>query len=152
MICEPMQCDDISKAVLEAWHRVSYGITDAELDEAKNRLVTLLLNQQSSMLSLLLPYNSNSDQLNEMLTNFFLCTFVGTKGSCENIGNSVLSLGRVTPLAELEASITRLSNETIRDVTDKYINNKCLVASAVGPIENLTDYVNLRTRMYWARV
>lgn len=66
MICEPMQCDDISKAVLEAWHRVSYGITDAELDEAKNRLVTLLLNQQSSMLSLLLPYNSKYDQLNEM--------------------------------------------------------------------------------------
>lgn len=47
-ICEPLQCEEIVKATLDAWHRVAYGITDAELDMAKNRLVTKLLNQCSS--------------------------------------------------------------------------------------------------------
>jgi len=122
-VCEPLQCDQISKAILDAWHRVSYSITDAELEEAKNRLITKLLTQQSS-----------------------------SKGLCEEIGNSVLSIGRHTSLAELESAIAKVSNQTIRDVTDKYTNNKCPVVSAVGPIEGLTDYVNIRTRMYWARV
>lgn len=77
---------------------------------------------------------------------------VGSKTNCENIGNSVLSLGHAQSVADLEGAISRLDNQTVRDVTDKYTNNKCLVVSAVGPVENLTDYVNLRTRMYWARV
>lgn len=56
------------------------------------------------------------------------------------------------PLNELVRKIDTLSNDTIREVTDKYTNNKCPVLSAVGPIEALPDYVNIRTRMYWARV
>ncbi|XP_055315672.1 mitochondrial-processing peptidase subunit beta-like [Sitodiplosis mosellana] len=122
-VCEPLQCEHISKAVLEAWHRVSYSITDAELDQAKNRLITKLLAEQST-----------------------------SKGNCEDIGRSILATGRRTPLNELVATIQNLSNQTVRDITDKYTNNKCPVLSAVGPVENLTDYVNIRTRMYWARV
>lgn len=122
-VCEPEQCDDISKAILDAWHRVSYSITDAELEEAKNRLITKLLTETST-----------------------------TKGNCEDIGNSVLSVGRHVSVAELEAAISKVSHEAIREATDKYTNNKCPVVSAVGPIEGLSDYVNIRTRMYWARV
>lgn len=76
----------------------------------------------------------------------------GTKGNCEDIGRSVVAMNRRIPLNELVQTIEGYSNQTIRDVTDKYTNNKCPVLSAVGPIENLIDYVNLRTRMYWARV
>lgn len=50
-VCEPLQCDDIAMAVLEAWKRVSYSITDAELDEAKNRLITQILTQQNGTLT-----------------------------------------------------------------------------------------------------
>lgn len=46
-VCEPLQCEDFAKEALDAWHRTAYGITEAELDEAKNRLITQLLNQQS---------------------------------------------------------------------------------------------------------
>lgn len=85
-------------------------------------------------------------------SNAFYLQILATKGSCEDIGNSVLSLGRAVPLHELVSSIANVSNQTVRDITDKYTNNKCPVISAVGPVENLTDYVNIRTRMYWARV
>lgn len=43
-----------------------------------------------------------------------------------------------------------MSSTTIREAVDKYTGNKCPVISAVGPVENLTDYINVRTRMYWA--
>lgn len=82
----------------------------------------------------------------------FCFVISATKGSCEDIGRSVLALNHRAPLNEVIKVIDALSHETIREVTDKYTNNKCPVLSAVGPIENLTDYVNLRTRMYWARV
>lgn len=149
-----MQCDDISKAILDAWHRVSYGISDAELDTAKNRLITKLLNEQSSKLHLLLVPILNFLFVYPIIyinIHYFIIS-KGTKGNCEDIGRSVLALNRRVPLNELINSIEGYSNQAVRDVTDKYVNNKCPVLSAVGPIENLTDYVNLRTRMYWARV
>ncbi|XP_031634631.1 mitochondrial-processing peptidase subunit beta-like [Contarinia nasturtii] len=123
IVCEPMQCDEISRSALKTWHRIANSITDAELDQAKNRLITQLLSQQSS-----------------------------SKGICEDIGNSILSLGRRAPLGEVVASIQNISNQTVRDVTDKYTSNKCLVVSAVGPVEQLMDYVNLRARMYLTRL
>lgn len=47
-VCEPEQLEQISKNILDAWHRVSYSITDSELEEAKNRLITKLLTETSS--------------------------------------------------------------------------------------------------------
>jgi hypothetical protein len=34
----------------------------------------------------------------------------------------------------------------------KYIYDHCPVIAAVGPIENLTDYNNIRGAMYWLRM
>lgn len=71
---------------------------------------------------------------------------------CEDVGNSIVSNGHRLSVNELVNGIVNCSNDTIRSTTEKYVNNKCPVVSAVGPVENLTDYVNIRTRMYWARV
>lgn len=50
-----MQCMPAAEAVLDAWHRISYGVTDAELDEAKNRLIKKLLTKLNSMYFSLSP-------------------------------------------------------------------------------------------------
>ncbi|XP_031634630.1 mitochondrial-processing peptidase subunit beta-like [Contarinia nasturtii] len=123
IVCEPMQCDEISRSALKTWHRIANSITDAELDQAKNRLITQLLSQQNS-----------------------------SKANCEDIGRSILAVGHRTPLSEVVASIQNVSNQTVRDITDKYVSNKCPVVSAVGPVEQLMDYVNLRARMYLSRL
>lgn len=47
-VCEPMQCEDVSAATMDAWHRLSYSITDAELDIARNRLINQLLTELTS--------------------------------------------------------------------------------------------------------
>lgn len=87
-----------------------------------------------------------------MVSHLFYNKITATKGICEDIGRSVIATGHRVPLNDLVKLIDSQSHESIQQVTDKYTNNKCPVLSAVGPIENLTDYVNLRTRMYWARV
>lgn len=83
---------------------------------------------------------------------FFFLIVSGTKGNCEDIGKSMIYLNRRIALNELVKNIQNYSFDEIREVTDKYTNNKCPVVAAVGPVENLTDYVNIRTRMYWARL
>lgn len=42
--------------------------------------------------------------------------------------------------------------DTIHNVGMKYIFDHCPVIAAVGPVENLPDYNNIRSSMYWLRV
>lgn len=79
--------------------------------------------------------------------NFYLI-FLGPEGSCKHIGNSVLALGHAPSAADLENAISTLSNDTIRNVANKYVTNKCFTVSAVGPIGWMEDYVNLRTKIF----
>lgn len=70
------------------------------------------------------------------------------EGSCKHIGNSVLALGHSPSATDLANAISALSNDTIRDTADKYISNKCMVVSAVGPIGELEDYINIRAKKF----
>lgn len=88
-----------------------------------------------------------------LFIDLLLMLFVtGTEGSCQLIGQSVLALNRGLPLNELVESIQNCSNQHIREVADKYINNKCPVISAVGPLDNLLTYLNYRTKTNWLRI
>lgn len=51
IVCEPMQSEGAVGSLIDAWHRLSYSITDAELETAKNRLITHLLKKHSSKLT-----------------------------------------------------------------------------------------------------
>lgn len=42
--------------------------------------------------------------------------------------------------------------QNVRDVAMKYIFDRCPAIAAVGPIENLPDYMRIRGSMYWLRV
>lgn len=56
-VCDPNDCMDAAESVLDAWHRVSYGVTDAELDAGKSRLikdVLVKLNSKRQFLLLIL--------------------------------------------------------------------------------------------------
>lgn len=48
-VCDGDHCMTAAENVLDAWHRISYSVTDAELDEAKNRLIKHLLTKLNSM-------------------------------------------------------------------------------------------------------
>lgn len=78
----------------------------------------------------------------------FFFYFAGSKGSCLDIGKSILLFGQRTPVKDVIETIEKTSNEKIRETVEKYTHNKCLVISAVGPCENLHEYVYYRNQMW----
>jgi len=120
-VCDPMKCDDMASTVFNEWVRLCSIVTDGEVERAKNLLKTQLLHQAE-----------------------------GTNTLCQDIGHQVLTSGRRVPIYELIGKIDNVDTNVLRNVCSKYIYNQCMAVSAVGPVENLSDYVNLRTQTYWA--
>ncbi|XP_015604203.1 mitochondrial-processing peptidase subunit beta [Cephus cinctus] len=122
-VCDPMQCEDFTREVQQEWLRLCTSVTEKEVSRAKNILKTNMLLQLD-----------------------------GTTAICEDIGRQMLCYNRRIPLHELEARIDSVTAKNIHDVGMKYIYDHCPVVAAVGPVENLPDYVNIRSGMYWIRV
>ncbi|XP_022659024.1 mitochondrial-processing peptidase subunit beta-like [Varroa jacobsoni] len=114
--------DDIMIAVQEEWMRICTEATDGDVTRAKNLLKTNLLLQLD-----------------------------GTTPLCEDIGRQMLCYGRRIPLHELEARIDAIDADTIRNVCQTYIYDRCPVVAAVGPVEGLTEYTRIRGQMYRLR-
>merc|ERR1712037_1079902 len=105
------------------WMRLATSVTDFEVNRAKNLLKTNMLLQLD-----------------------------GTTPICEDIGRQMLCYGRRMPQHELEARIDAVDAALVKDTCYKYIYDRCPAIAAVGPIENLPDYNNVRSRMYWLRM
>lgn len=109
-------------AIAHEWMRITTTATEGEVERAKNLLKTNILLQLD-----------------------------GTTSVCEDIGRQMLCYGRRIPLTELEARIESVTAKTIRDIGYKYIYDQCPVIAAVGPTENLTDYIRFRNKLAWFR-
>ncbi|KAG5344584.1 MPPB peptidase, partial [Acromyrmex charruanus] len=122
-VCDPMKCEDMVFCIQQEWMKLCTAVTEKDVTRAKNILKT----------------------------NMFL-QLDGTTAICEDIGRQILCYNRRIPLHELEMRIDSVTAETIQNVGMKYIFDHCPVVAAVGPVENLTDYNNIRGAMYWFRV
>lgn len=71
----------------------------------------------------------------------------GTTPICEDIGRQILCYGRRIPLHELEARINNVTAKNVRDVCTKYLVNRNPAVAAVGPIESLPPYEQIRDRL-----
>lgn len=109
--------------ITQEWMRMCNSITDFEVDRAKNLLKTNMLLQLD-----------------------------GTTPICEDIGRQMLCYGRRIPQHELEARIDAVDANLVKATCFKYIYDRCPAIAAVGPVENLTDYNVIKSRMYWLRV
>lgn len=72
----------------------------------------------------------------------------GTTPICEDIGRQFLFYKRRIPLHELEKRIDSIDVDIVRKVAHKYIYDRCPVLAAVGPIETLPEYNQIRSLMY----
>ena len=77
---------------------------------------------------------------------------IGTTPITEDIGRQYLCYNRRIPLYELEQRIDSVTTQNVRDVAMKYIYDRCPAVAAVRPVENLPDYVKIRSSMYWLRL
>ncbi|KFB40497.1 AGAP000935-PA-like protein [Anopheles sinensis] len=122
-VCDPLMCEDMLFNVQQEWMRLCTMVTEGEVERAKNLLKTNMLLQLD-----------------------------GTTPICEDIGRQMLCYNRRVPVHELERRIDSVSAENVRDVAMKYIYDRCPAVAAVGPVENLPDYMRIRASMYWSRL
>ncbi|KAF8044850.1 hypothetical protein N665_6357s0001 [Sinapis alba] len=114
--------DDLSYAIMHEVTKLAYRVSDPDVTRARNQLKSSLLLHMD-----------------------------GTSPIAEDIGRQLLTYGRRIPTAELFARIDAVDASTVKRVANKYIYDKDIAISAIGPIQDLPDYNKFRRRTYWNR-
>ncbi|XP_061921644.1 mitochondrial-processing peptidase subunit beta isoform X1 [Entelurus aequoreus] len=122
MVCEPGTINDMMHFTQQQWMSLCTNVSESEVARAKNLLKTNMLLHLD-----------------------------GSTPICEDIGRQMLCYSRRIPLHELEFRIDAVDTSTIKDVCTKHIFNKAPTIAAVGPIEQLPDYNQIRNGMFWMR-
>ncbi|KFB50759.1 AGAP005558-PA-like protein [Anopheles sinensis] len=121
--CDPLLCEDMLFNVQNEWMRLCTMVTDGEVERAKRQLKTRRL-----------------------------AKLEGPEAICKDIGRQVLQSGRREPLHEFERRLENVTAANVREVGMKYIFDRCPAVAAVGPVENLPDYMRIRSSMSWVRL
>ncbi|XP_052119728.1 mitochondrial-processing peptidase subunit beta isoform X1 [Frankliniella occidentalis] len=122
-VSDGMTIENMVWNIQEAWKKMCTSLTERDVIRARNLLKTNMLLQLD-----------------------------GTTPICEDIGRQMLCYNRRIPINELEQRIDSVTAKDIMNVCMKYIYDKCPVVAAVGPVEQLPDYNNIRSGMYWIRL
>lgn len=110
--------DDLVHFTLREWSRLSYNVTEAEVERAKAQL------KASILLSL-----------------------DGTTAVAEDIGRQIITSGRRMGPEEVERVVSRISEKDIMDFAQRKLWDQDIAISAVGSIEGLLDYNRIRGDM-----
>lgn len=119
-VCERHIVEDFCFAITDEFRRLALALNLADLERGKNLLKTSILLQLD-----------------------------GTTPVCEDIGRQMLCYNRRIPYHELEARINAVTVSDLREVMMKYVYDRCPAMAAVGPCEDLIDYENLRSKMFF---
>lgn len=103
--------DDLVHFTLREWSRLSYNVTEAEVERAKAQL------KASILLSL-----------------------DGTTSSAEDIGRQIITTGRRMGPEEIERVISQISEKDVMSFAQRKLWDQDVAVSAVGSIEGLLDY------------
>ncbi|ENN72490.1 hypothetical protein HUJ04_001113 [Dendroctonus ponderosae] len=122
-VCDPLKIEDMVFNIQEEFMRLCTSVTEGEVERAKALLTANTLLQLDTSTAV-----------------------------CEDIGRQLLCYGRRLPPHELTHRINSITARNVRDVMYKYLYDRCPAIAAVGPVENLPDYNNIRSSMYWIRV
>ncbi|XP_051117540.1 probable mitochondrial-processing peptidase subunit beta, mitochondrial isoform X1 [Andrographis paniculata] len=121
-VAKPDCLDDLSYAIMYEITKLCYRVSEADVIRARNQLKS----------SLLLHID-------------------GTSPIAEDIGRQLITYGRRIPYAELFSRIDAVDTSTIKRVANRFIFDRDVAISAIGPIQGLPDYNWFRRRTYWLR-
>lgn len=119
---KPDCLDDLAYSIMYELSKLCYRVSEDDVTRARNQLKS----------SLMLHID-------------------GTSPVAEDIGRQLLTYGRRIPFAELFARIDAVDASTVKRVANRFIFDRDVAISAVGPIQNLPDYNWFRRRTYWLR-
>ncbi|XP_073149901.1 probable mitochondrial-processing peptidase subunit beta, mitochondrial [Henckelia pumila] len=121
-VAKPDCLDDLAYAIMYEITKLCYRVSEADVIRARNQLKS----------SLLLHID-------------------GTSPVAEDIGRQLLTYGRRLPYAELFARIDSVDATTVKRVANRFIFDRDVAITAMGPIQGLPDYNWFRRRTYWLR-
>lgn len=122
-VSDPMKIENMVYNIQNVWKLMCTSLTERDVIRARNLFKTNMLLQLD-----------------------------GTTPVCEDIGRQMLCYNRRIPINELEQRIDSVTAKDIMNVCMKYIYDKCPAVAAVGPVEQLPDYNNIRSGQYWIRL
>jgi processing peptidase subunit beta len=123
LVAQPHHLDDAIFQVLNEYVRLGRGATESEVERAKTKLCSSLL-----------------------------MTLDGHTATMEDIGRQLLTHGRRLSPAEVALRIDAITVGDVQRVARQYCEDVDPVVAAVGPLEELPDYNNLRGWTYWNRL
>lgn len=110
--------DDLVHFTLKEWSRLSYNVTEAEVERAKAQL------KASILLSL-----------------------DGTTAVAEDIGRQIITTGRRMGPEEIERVISKITEQDVMGFAQRKLWDQDVAISAVGSITGLLDYQRIRGAM-----
>lgn len=119
---ERMKQEDLLEQLLYQWKRLCTEVTNNELGMGKNALLTKLYSQRE-----------------------------GSIKNAASIASDILRFGRRMSLEEWQSKIRQVDSAKMHSVAENYILDRCPSVSALGPVENLPHYENIRMKMSWWR-
>lgn len=114
-IGDPKELDDIVVDAMEEFVRNCFKVDEANLNNAKTALKTNMLMQLD-----------------------------GPTGVAEEIGRQMLVYGRRIPMSEWFARIDAVDVEAVKRVSNKYLFDREVAVTAMGPIHSVPDYNFIR--------
>ncbi|KAH0565810.1 hypothetical protein GP486_000802 [Trichoglossum hirsutum] len=110
--------DDLVHFTLREWSRLSYSVSEAEVERAKAQL------KASILLSL-----------------------DGTTAVAEDIGRQIVTTGRRMSPEEVEKVVSRITEKDVMEFAQRKLWDQDVAVSAIGSIEGLLDYNRIRNDM-----
>ncbi len=121
-VAKPDCLDDLAYVIMYEISKLCYRVSEEDVVRARNQLKSALLLHMD-----------------------------GSSPIAEDIGRQLLTYGRRLPMAELFARIDAVNSSTVKRVANRFIFDRDLALSAVGPIQGLPDYNWFRRRTYMLR-
>ncbi|PIA63021.1 hypothetical protein AQUCO_00200798v1 [Aquilegia coerulea] len=119
---KPDCVDDLAYAIMYEISKLSYRVSEDDVIRACNQMKSALL-----------------------------LHIDGTSSVAEDIGRQLLTYGRRIPYTELVARIDAVDASTVKRVANRFLFDRDVAISAMGPIQGLPDYNWFRRRTYWLR-
>lgn len=117
---ERMQLEEFLWHLQTQWKRLCIEIANNEIKLGKNILLTKLINDRE-----------------------------GSTNNANSIASDVIKFGRRIPIDEWADKINKVDSKKFRNVAEEYIWDRCPVVAALGPVENLPLYEEIRMKMSW---
>jgi len=121
-VLPPEYIDDGTYAIQNEWMKTTKYLSNKELQRAKNKLKTNILQQWNNSTSVL-----------------------------EELARQTLHYGSIKSPSDILNQIDSISVSDIKCTMDKYFNDVEVSLIGIGPVEEMPDYLYVRGRTLWYR-